>query len=695
MTSDDHSERKHAFSLTITPEHAPPFCLPVQNEQTVQGETPPYRNVKVREGLRCIPEDGVNTVMDLVQRASRKFGSLPAVGMRKRAKTHIRSESNESDGRSKEASVPELTGYEFISYQQYDSLIIDIGAGLVKQGLHQRHDKICIWAHTSSHWLAVFHGAASQSIAAVTAYGSLGLSGLQHALVSTKAAALFVDEDALIRLGDALQTVAEVRLVVYDGNSDSSSAEITRLKQTMGHVAFIHFHDLVSIGRQNRCAAHLPSADNLCAIFYTSGSTGDPKGVPMKHKNVVAAVAGFDVVIGRHFDHHDRYLAYLPLAHVLEFAFEHCCLFWGVCLGYGSPRTLFDSAVHGCQGDLRELRPTFMLGVPAIWENARKTILTLINSTKLEKQTTFWEVLEAKKAAIGAGGTFSPEQDQAAFSEARGLLGGSLRFMLTGGGPIAEATQDFISFVVAPLVNGFGLTETMAIGGIMDPCQWHTGSLGSIPGSVEIKLVDHEEAGYLTTTQPPEGEIWIRGGSVAEGYWQNEEETRKAFTHDGWFKTGDIGRIDDRGTISIIGRKKNLVKTLNGEYIAIEKLESIYRAAPVVSNICIHADATRSKPIAIIIPVRQELQNLLHFPLDMANAAQVAEARQLILPQLLEHARQHNLAGIETVEAVVISPLNEWTPLNEMTTAVGKLNRKAILKRHEENIKQLYKGETT
>jgi long-chain acyl-CoA synthetase len=102
--------------------------------------------------------------------------------------------------------------------------------------------------------------------------------------------------------------------------------------------------------------------------------------------------------------------------------------------------------------------------------------------------------------------------------------------------------------------------------------EWYTGNLGRIPGCAEIKLVDYEEAGYSTSSQPPEGEIWIRGASVAEGYWQNEEETTKAFTHDGWFKTGDIGRMDSRGAISIIDRKKNLVKTLNGEYIAIEKV---------------------------------------------------------------------------------------------------------------------------
>ena len=110
------------------------------------------------------------------------------------------------------------------------------------------------------------------------------------------------------------------------------------------------------------------------------------------------------------------------------------------------------------------------------------------------------------------------------------------------------------------------------IGAIMDPADWHTASLGAIPGCAELKLVDWDEAGYLTSKQPPEGEIWIRGGSVADRYWKNEAETRATFTNDGWFKTGDIGRINENGSITIIDRKKNLVKMLNGEYIAIEKV---------------------------------------------------------------------------------------------------------------------------
>lgn len=111
-----------------------------------------------------------------------------------------------------------------------------------------------------------------------------------------------------------------------------------------------------------------------------------------------------------------------------------------------------------------------------------------------------------------------------------------------------------------------------SMGALMDPAAWTSDVLGEIPGSIEVKLVDFEDAGYFASNTPPQGEIWIRGPSVTSGYLDLEKETKESFTDDGWFKTGDIGEFDSKGNLKIIDRKKNLVKTLNGEYIALEKV---------------------------------------------------------------------------------------------------------------------------
>jgi long-chain acyl-CoA synthetase len=141
----------------------------------------------------------------------------------------------------------------------------------------------------SAQWLAMFHGAASQSIPIVTAYSSLGVSGLQHAVISTEAAAIFVDAASASRLQPILEKVLSLRLVIYGGTLDVDCEDFRRSKDQFSHVQFLHYDELCAMGCRQATVSNPPSSEDLCAIFYTSGSTGIPKGVPMKHKNVVAA----------------------------------------------------------------------------------------------------------------------------------------------------------------------------------------------------------------------------------------------------------------------------------------------------------------------------------------------------------------------------------------------------------------------
>ena len=149
-----------------------------------------------------------------------------------------------------------------------------------------------------------------------------------------------------------------------------------------------------------------------------------------------------------------------------------------------------------------------------------------------------------------------------------------MRICMNGGGPISKETHYFISMAICPMIMGYGLTETTAMCCLMDPSEWDNTSLGNLVSSVEVKLVDFDDAGYSTDSIPEQGEVWIRGDSVCSGYYKNDEETAAAF-EDGWFKTGDIGEWEASGHLKLIDRKKNLVKTLNGEYIALEKV-SLY-----------------------------------------------------------------------------------------------------------------------
>jgi long-chain acyl-CoA synthetase len=387
---------------------------------------------------------------------------------------------------------------------------------------------------------------------------------------------------------------------------------------------------------------------------------------------LIVAVAGVSVIVEPYLGPGDGLLTYLPLAHILEFVFENACLYWGGTMGYGNPKTLSDASVKNCKGDIREFKPTVLVGVPAVWESVKKGIIAKVNSGSPIVKNLFWSALWAKNSLMHWGLPGAGILDAVVFKKVREATGGRLRICMNGGGPIAKDTQRFISMAITPMINGYGLTETTAMGALMDPMEWNDETLGNIPGSVEIKLVDFPDAAYYATNKPnPQGEIWIRGDSVMEGYYQDEEQTKEALSPDGWFKTGDIGEWDKNGHLKIIDRKKNLVKTLNGEYIALEKLESVYRSATVVANICVYADQQRTKPVAIIVPAEPALKKLAerigvqgNGIEDLVHKSQVQDE---VLKELQQAGRQGGLSGIEIIEGAVLAD-EEWTPQNVSTT---------------------------
>ena len=198
----------------------------------------------------------------------------------------------------------------------------------------------------------------------------------------------------------------------------------------------------------------------------------------------------------------------------------------------------------------------------------------------------------------------------------------------------------------------------------MDPLAWTDSAIGEMPGSIEIKLVDFADAGYYSTNKPPQGEVWIRGASVTAGYIDLEKETKESFTDDGWFKTGDIGEFDWAGQLKIIDRKKNLVKMAHGEYIALEKLESVYRSCPLVGNICVHASQDKNKPIAIVVPNEGALKQLASENgvngEGLEDLCHDQKVNGVVLREMQSVGKKGGLTSIEMIEGVVLSD-EEWT----------------------------------
>jgi long-chain acyl-CoA synthetase len=265
-----------------------------------------------------------------------------------------------------------------------------------------------------------------------------------------------------------------------------------------------------------------PTPDSLAVIMYTSGSTGNPKGVILTHRQLAGAVAGFRSVIELHDN--DVYLAYLPLAHVLELVAEISMLVLGVCVGYGRPRTLIDNplSVRPC-GDISSLRPTVMAGVPTVFDRIMKGAHGKIKESHPVIQWLFGRAFATKAAALKHGGT-SLVWDLVFGRTLRKLIGGRVRRILSGGAPLSEKTDEFMRAAFSiPVSQGYGLTETCGCGTVMmenDPAYRVVGP--PVP-SVEIRLVDVPDMKYLSTDTKGShgekvlgrGEVWFRGVNVA------------------------------------------------------------------------------------------------------------------------------------------------------------------------------------
>ncbi|KAK6533883.1 long-chain fatty acid-CoA ligase [Arthrobotrys megalospora] len=677
----------------------PPFSVEVPGATKVEGEGIPRRHPAAKDGIWERPSDDVHTVWDIVVRSAEKYGDIRCVGWRKLIQMHKETKMIKKVVDGKETEVPkewsyfEKSPFEFITYSQYHDLCKDLASGLVSLGL-QRGDRIQIYAATSVQWLSSAHAAMSQGMAITTAYDTLGQSGLTHALVETGAKAIVVDAHLLNNLVEPLKTAKEVTLIIYnDADAEPNPEHVEKLQSAHPHLTITSWEAVKAKGKEHPVESNPSASTDLACIMYTSGSTGTPKGVYIKQSNVVAAIAGIHTAVGDFVGGEDTLLAYLPLAHILEFAFENVVLYWGGTLGYGSIRTLTDVSMKNCAGDIRELKPTVLVGVPQVWETVKKGVEIRVKQQPALRQKLFWGAMSAKSFLLNSGLPGTSILDAVVFSKIREATGGRLKVCFNGGGPLSKETQHFVSMAIAPMIIGYGLTETCANGCIMNPYQWTNTTLGAPVGAVEIKLVDYLDAGYSTANNPPQGEIWIRGPAVAEKYYNNEKETSEAYSEDGWFKTGDVGEWTPSGHLKIIDRKKNLVKTLHGEYIALEKLESVYRSCSYVQNICVYADTQKAKPVALIQPHEVNIKKLasdLNINGELEAIVHDSKIQAAVLKDLLTVGRRGGLAGIELIDGVVISD-EEWTPQSGLVTAAMKLNRRGLTDHYKKEIDEAYK----
>jgi len=628
----------------------------------------------------------------LLKENCEKYKERPAIGWRPVEKI-VKEDVEQADGSKKNMEVTYYKDTEKKSFAELWQACSNFANGLRELGFAEG-TKVGLYEETRAEWLMSCYGIWISGMVGVTVYANLGDDALLYAMKESELAVVFLNGKAVGKLRKLCKEggVTPPIMIYTDSLPAGEDEEGTH-----------SFADVCAKGEGKATPEYHKDPNQEALIMYTSGTTGDPKGVIMSHGNLIAAILGFSARLEDALTEPGKdaptettdevYVGYLPLAHSLEFAAENVMMMRGVMVGYGNPRTLTNTAARP-HGDLQEFKPSFFAGVPRIFDTIKKALLAKIPQDGV-KRAVFDRAFEDRKAAM-AEGLETPYWNEKVFKNTREVLGGRVKCIASGAAPLSAQTQVFLEVVFGvSVLQGYGLTETCACTTLQRMYDTRKESIGGLLSVVEVKLRDADT--WKHTNNPPQGELLIRGPVVTQGYYKQPEKTKEAYTEDGWFCTGDVAEIPEDGTIKIIGRTKALAKNLLGEYVALEALESTYVQNPLVlpNGICVLVNPQRAYITAIVLTDEAKATTFAkangisgNFP----DYLQTEEFRAKAAASLAATAKEFGRKPFECVKFVRVYA-DEWTPENGVLTAAMKLKRRVIDEKYASDIEELFKTE--
>ena len=448
------------------------------------------------------------------------------------------------------------------------------------------------------------------------------------------------------------------------------------------------FEDMLSKGKKTpldlKACAHDISLNDVATIVYTSGTTGKPKGAVITHKNLYSEIS--DIQKNFPLSSEDVLLTFLPFSHILARIEHFCSVVIGWSLSYAE-------SVDKIGDNMREIKPTLMFSVPRIYEKAYNKILSKVNSDSPLKQKIFkWavgvgtqasELIEAKKSLPLVLKLQYDLATKLVFSKVLQNFGGRIRFLISGGAPLSPEIARFFHAVGLKIAEGYGLTETTAAISSNQIDNYRFGTVGLPLGESQIRIA-HEE-GYPAG----EGEICVKSDKVFAGYYKNEEAT-KAVMKDGWFLTGDIGRIEEGGFLKITDRKKDIIVTSAGKNVAPQNIENQIKTNRYISQVMVFGD--KKNYLTALITLNQDEIQKFAKENTVANSDWKSLVRNQKVQDLVKAIIQENnktLASFETIKKFHVLENDFSIEAGELTPTL-KLKRKFCTQKYKNILESLY-----
>ena len=563
--------------------------------------------------------------------------------------------------------------YTPISHRTLMDRIRRVRYGLKAIGI-QHGDRVAILSENRPEWAIADYACLTSGVTDVPLYPSLPSEQLGYPLRDSGAVAIFVSTEAqAAKLAAIRAEVPSIKTVIAFDESAGKIADMTISQLEQRGAA----EESPARTAEFRAEALRVQPNDLATIIYTSGTTGEPKGVMLSHDNIYSNVAATRNALIMRGD--DVSLSFLPLSHILQRMGDYWFLATGTCIAYVDSFDLVPLAMS-------QVRPTIAISVPRLYEKMYARVLeNALAGGATKKRIFFWargvadRWADQKLAGREPAGLLAMQYALAqrlVFSKLKARTGGRLRYFVSGGAPLAPEINKFFYAAGLVILEGYGLTETSPVIGVNTPENFRIGTIGKPIDGVEVKIAE-------------DGEILTRGPNVMQGYYNKPDATRDTIDPDGWFKTGDIGVIED-GFVRITDRKKDIIVTAGGKNIAPQPIENSVKTNKYVTQAVMIGDK-RKYPVMLVVPNWDNLEKWA----KLKNILWTERAQLLAMPTVQAkmekevRSRFEGLASFETPKKIALLEHDFSVESGELTPTL-KVKRRVIDRNYKSIVDSLY-----